>query len=95
MYEVATQTQAEITNLAEAQAAEMNEAVVALVENVTKNAPAGSGLTVATVKSVMAVANSAYGSLAKMVKQAANVAGVDVTAAPAPVGKPASKKKTA
>jgi len=42
VYEVATQTQAEVTKLAETQAAEMNKTVVSLMDKLTKNAPAGS-----------------------------------------------------
>lgn len=95
VYEVATQTQAEVTKLAETQAAEMNKTVVSLLDKLTKNAPAGSDVAVAAVKSAMAAANSAYDSFAKVVKQATDMAEANVTAATATVVKEAGKKKAA
>ena len=95
VYEVATQTQSEVTKLAETQAAEMNKTVVALMDKLTKNAPAGSDVAVATVKSAMAAANSAYDSFTKVVKQATDMAEANVTAATATVVKEAGKKKAA
>ncbi len=95
VYEVATQTQAEITKLAETQAAEMNKTVVSLLDKVSKNAPAGSDVAVAAVKSAMAAANSAYDSFTKVVKQATDIAEANVSAATASVVKEAGKKKAA
>jgi phasin family protein len=95
VYEVATQTQAEVTKLAETQAAEMNKTVVSLMDKLTKNAPAGSDVAVAAVKSAMAAANSAYDSFTKVVKQATDMAEANVTAATATVVKDAGKKKAA
>ncbi len=95
VYEVATQTQAEVTKLAETQAAEMNKTVVSLMDKLTKNAPAGSDVAVAAVKSAMAAANSAYDSFTKVVKQATDMAEANVTAATATVVKQAGKKKAA
>ena len=95
VYEVPTQTQAEITKLAEAQAAEMNKSVVSLLDKVTKNAPAGSDVAVAAVKSAMAAANSAYDSFTKVVKQATDMAEANVSAATATVVKETGKKKAA
>ncbi len=57
MYELAIQTQVEMTQLAEAQAAEMNKTVVSLLDQLTETAPAGSEFGVAAVKSAMAAAN--------------------------------------
>lgn len=95
VYTVATQTQAEVTKLAETQAAAMNKTVVALLDKLTKNAPAGSDVAVATVKSAMAAANSAYDSFTKVVKQATDMAEANVSAATATMGKEAGKKKAA
>ena len=93
VYDVATQTQVEVTKLAETQAAEMNKTVVSLLDKLTKNAPAGSDVAVAAVKSAMAAANSAYESFTKVVKQATDIADANVTAATATVVKEAGKKK--
>ena len=95
VYEVATQTQAEVTKLAETQAAEMNKTVASLMDKLSKNAPAGSDVAVAAVKSAMAAANSAYDSFTKVVKQATDMAEANVTAATATVVKQAGKKKAA
>jgi len=95
VYEVATQTQAEVTKLAETQAAEMNKTVVSLMDKLSKNAPAGSDVAVAAVKSAMAAANSAYDSFTKVVKQATDMAEANVTAATTTVVKQAGKKKAA
>jgi phasin family protein len=95
LYEVATQTQAEVKKLAEGQAAAMNKNVTSLIDNVTKNAPAGSEAAVTAVKSAMAAANSAYDSFTKIVKQATDMAEANVTAATARVVKEVGKKKAA
>lgn len=95
VYEIATQTQAEVTKLAETRAAEMNKTVGALLEKLTQNAPAGSDVAVNAVKSAMAAANSAYDSFTKTVKQATDMAEANVTAATTRVVKPTGKKKAA
>ncbi len=69
LYEVTSQTQVEITKLFEERIAEFNKAVVAALDKVVKNAPAGSDVAVAAVKSAMAAANSAYGTFSKSAKQ--------------------------
>jgi len=87
VYEVATQTQNEVKQLAENQAAQMHKTFGSLLENVTRNAPAGSGVAVAAVKSAMAAANSAYENFTKVVKQATDIAEANVTAATAKAGR--------
>ena len=93
VYEVATQTQAQIVKLAEAQAAEMKSTVEVLLNKATKNAPAGSEVAISAVKSAMAAANSAYDSFTKAAKQATEMAEANVTAVSAKVVKAAGKKK--
>lgn len=67
---IASSAQAEFTKAAEAQIAETNRKVIALVEEVTKNAPAGSENVIAFVKSSIGNANAGYEQLAKTTKQA-------------------------
>lgn len=81
LYEVATQTQGELTKLAESQASELNKSVAGLLEKVSKNAPAGSDVAVAAVKSALAAANSAYDSFTKVAKQATEIAEANFAAA--------------
>lgn len=92
VYEVATQTQAEVTKLAETRAAEMNKTVGTLLERLTQNAPAGSDVAVTAVKSAMAAANSAYDSFTKAVKQATDMTEANVTAVTARATKQTAKK---
>lgn len=94
VYEVTTQTQADITKTIEAQATEINKGVVGFLDKVSKNAPAGSDVAVAAVKSALAAANSAYDSFTKVAKQATEIAEANFSAA-ANVAKDSTKRKAA
>jgi phasin family protein len=87
VYELATQSQAEFTRFAEVQASEVNKNVVGLLDKFAKNAPAGSDVAVAAVKSALAAANSAYDSLSKVAKQATEIAEANFSAATTAVTK--------
>jgi phasin family protein len=80
VYEVAAQSQTELTKALEAQASELNKNVVTFLDKVSKNAPAGSDVAVAAVKSALAAANSAYDSFTKVAKQATEIAEANFTA---------------
>jgi phasin family protein len=81
VYEVATGANAELSKVAERRVAEWNESFVTLLDKVSKNAPAGSDVAVAAVKSMLAAANSAYDNLSKVAKQATEIAEANVAAA--------------
>ena len=81
VYEVATGANAELSKVAERRVAEWNENFVNLLDKVSKNAPAGSDVAVAAVKSMLAAANSAYDNLTKVAKQATEIAEANVAAA--------------
>lgn len=68
---IASSAQAEFTKAAEEQFAETNRKVLALVEEVSKNAPAGSESAIAFVKSAIGNANAGYEQFTKSTKQAA------------------------
>jgi hypothetical protein len=87
VYELAAQNQAEFTRFAEVQASEVNKNVVGLLDKFAKNAPAGSDVAVAAVKSALAAANSAYDSLSKVAKQATEIAEANFSAATTAVTK--------
>ena len=91
VYEVAAQTQGEMTRLIEAQAAEFNKNFGGVLDKFAKNAPAGSDVAVAAVKSALAAANSAYDSMSKVAKQASEMAEANFTAATS-VARDAKKK---
>ncbi|HEY0847838.1 MAG TPA: phasin family protein, partial [Noviherbaspirillum sp.] len=67
---IATSAQAEFTRAAEEQIAEAGRKVSELVEDVSKNAPAGSENVIAIVKSAIGNANAGYEQFSKTTKQA-------------------------
>lgn len=67
---ITTSIQSEISKTAEAQIAETTRKVSALVDDVAKNAPAGSENVIAIVKSMIGNANAGYEQLTKTTKQA-------------------------
>lgn len=81
VYEIVSQTQEEVSKLVEAQVGEMSKAVTSTLDQAAKQAPAGSDVAVAAVKSAIAAANSAYDSIAKATKQAVELAEANVNAA--------------
>jgi phasin family protein len=81
VYEIATQTQEELSKVVEGQFSEMNKNVASALDKAAKNAPAGSDVAVAAVKSAIAAANSAYDSMTKAAKQVAEIAEANVAAA--------------
>jgi phasin family protein len=74
LYDIAAGTNAEVTRVAEAQIADAQKKVLAVVDTAVKNAPAGTENAVALVKSAVAAANNAFESVQKAAKQAAEVA---------------------
>jgi len=91
VYDVATQSQSEVTKMVESQAGEMNKSVVSMLDKASKNAPGGSDVAIAAVKSALAAANSAYDSMNKVAKQATELAEANFAAATA-VTKQTKKK---
>ncbi|MDB5797167.1 MAG: phasin family protein [Paucimonas sp.] len=67
---IATSLQSEFTKATEAQITENNRKVVALVDEVSKNAPAGSENVVAFMKSAIGNASAGYEQISKSTKQA-------------------------
>ena len=83
LYDVASQSQGEITKLVESQAGEFNKNIVTFLDKIAKNAPAGSDVAVAAVKSALAAANTAYDSMSKAARQATELAEANFAAATA------------
>lgn len=93
---IATTTQAEFTHAAEAQIAETNRKVLSLIDEVSKNAPAGSEQFVSFFKTSIDNANASYDHISKSTKQAvealeANLNNAVSTAAKAATPKVAKK----
>lgn len=72
-------TQAELTKAAEAQIAEVNRKVVALIDEAAKNAPAGSEQAISILKSTIGNLSAGYEQFTKNAKQAAEVLEANVT----------------
>jgi phasin family protein len=72
VYDVTAATQAEFGKLAEEQVAEFNKQVVAVLDHLVKNAPAGSEVGIAAVKSTIVAVNTSYDNLSKVAKQFAD-----------------------
>jgi len=88
---IASSTQAEITKTAESQMAETSRKVAALVDDVSKNAPAGSENMIAIVKSMIGNANAGYEQLAKTTKQAVEAMETNLSTATAQFTQAAEK----
>jgi phasin family protein len=67
---IAADTGAEFSRAAEGQFAEVNRKVISLVDEVTKNAPAGSENYVSALKTAISNANAGYEQFSKTTKQA-------------------------
>jgi len=78
---IATSAQAEFTRAAEEQVAEAGRKVSALVDDVSKNAPAGSENVIALVKSAFGNANAGYEQFSKTTKQAVEAMEANMTSA--------------
>ena len=74
VYDIVAGAGAELTKSAEANMADSQKKVMAMVDTAVKNAPAGSENAVAMVKTAVAAANSAFESVQKATKQATEVA---------------------
>jgi len=95
VYEVATDTNAQLSKVAESRVAEWNEGFTTLLDKVSKNAPAGSDVAMAAVKSMLAAGNSAYDNFTKVTRQATEIAEANVAAATETVKGLAKAKKAA
>ena len=74
VYDIIAGVQAEIARLSEAQMADQQQQITDALEQLAKNAPAGSESAVALLRSTLANASSAYDTLNKAARQAAEVA---------------------
>ena len=74
VYEIMTETNADVAKVLEAIVADAQAQFVSAVESAAKNAPAGSENVISFVKSAVAGATNAYDGFQKAAKQAAGVA---------------------
>ena len=81
LYEIATQTQEEISKVVEGQFAVLNKNVGEALDKASKNAPAGSEGAIAAVRSAIAASNSAYENISKATKQVVEIAEANIATA--------------
>ena len=72
-------TQAELTKAAGAQIAEVNRKVISLIDEASKNAPAGSEHAISLLKTTIGNFNAGYEQFTKNAKQAAEVLEANVS----------------
>jgi len=81
IYGIASETANTFAKMAESQISASNQKISTAVEEVSKNAPAGSESGVALVKSALTAANAAYETASKAAKQAVAVVEQNVQSA--------------
>lgn len=92
VYEVAADTQTQISKVLESSMSKVSGEIVAAMDKAVKSAPAGSETAIAAFKSAVAAANTAYDTLSKVSREAADLAMNNATAQAAKAA--AAKKKT-
>lgn len=92
---ITTAAQAEFTKAAEAQLAATQTKVVSLVDELSKNAPAGSENAIAFVKSAIGNASAGYEQMTKGSKQVAETIEANVNAAVSQFSQSAAKASKA
>jgi phasin family protein len=81
VYDIVSGVQVDLSKLTEEQIAQSQQQVTEVIDQISKSAPTGSEGAVALLKSSLATANSAYESVAKAARQAADAAESNITAA--------------
>lgn len=92
VYEVAAETQNQISKVLEDRMSKVSGEIVAAMDKAVKTAPAGSEAAVAAFKSAVAAANTAYDTISKVSREATDLAMNNATVQAAKVA--AAKKKT-
>ena len=93
LYDIANETQSTFTSVAESQMKKSGGNLNGLVEELSKNAPAGSEAAVQAIKQAMTAANNAYETTQKSIKQAIDLAQNNFNAAANTAVKAARGKK--
>ncbi|RTL47430.1 MAG: phasin family protein [Rhodocyclaceae bacterium] len=74
IYEIATQTNKELSKVFEAQYMQINKNMSSALDKAENGAPVGTDLAIAVVKSALAATQTAYDNINKAAKQAAEIA---------------------
>lgn len=85
IHDIASETHDELVNLLEAQHAELNDKVSAILDGYAKST-GNSGAALAAVKSAISAANSAFANANKAARQVAGITGAGVSATVQAIG---------
>lgn len=91
VYAIASDTQDALSKVVESQVSDLNKQLDTVLDKAVKTAPAGSDLAVSAMRSALSAANSAYDSMTKAAKQAAEMTEANLFAAAAYAGTKAKK----
>ena len=91
-YEIATQTNADLAKLVDEQVENGNQQLFDVIDNMAKNAPAGTESAISFVKQYLTASRSAYEQAAKAGKQFTDMAQANVVAATDVAATKATKK---
>ena len=81
LYEISAQSKEEVSKVLESQFSDYQKQVSSLLDQATKNAPAGSDVAVAAVRSALTAASSAFDNMKKVVRQASEIAEANIATA--------------
>jgi phasin family protein len=81
LYEISSQAKDEVSKQVENQLGEFQQHIAGLMDKAAKNAPAGSDVAVAAVKTAIEAANSAFGNMKNVVKQATEMTEANIARA--------------
>ena len=81
LYEISAQTKEEVSKQLESQFGDFQKQVSSLMEKAAKNAPAGSDVAVAAVKSALEAASSAFDNMKNVVKHASEMTEANIAKA--------------
>jgi phasin family protein len=81
LYEISSQAKDEVSKQVENQLSEFQQHIAGLMDKAAKNAPAGSDVAVAAVKTAIEAANSAFGNMKNVVKQATEMTEANIAKA--------------
>lgn len=87
MHALVTEVQKEYTRFFDGRVADVNQGISGMIEQLAQNAPAGSEVAVAALKSALSAANQAYDVASKTGKQITEVTEATLQAAPFAGGK--------
>ncbi len=95
LYDAALQTHSQFTTLLDEQVAQFNRQIITFLDGAAKDAPPGSDVAVAALKSGIAAANASYETLAKLARRFTETAQSNVEFVAAQTAAEARKSKKA